>query len=99
MPRDLWQETFSNIEALLTILNIAENRVKQYNTYQKEEDNKFYNNDHILESISTFFYSLASEINKAFQNMEAYQEVHTDFPSHISFNGLLTLSLNLRNNT
>jgi hypothetical protein len=66
MQRDLWLDTFSNIEAMLSILSVPANREKPYQTYQKEEDLKYYSYDHVIESISTFFYSLSAEINKAF---------------------------------
>lgn len=74
MNREMWLETFANIKELLKILKKPENRARQYQTYSKQEDNKFYPSVNILESVSTFFCTIVVELNKAFQGIETQSE-------------------------
>lgn len=74
MNREMWLETFNTIKELLKILKNADNRNKQYQTYTKSEDTKFYPENNIIESVSTFFCTIVVELNKAFQGIETQSE-------------------------
>ncbi|KAL4505966.1 hypothetical protein ABPG72_013727 [Tetrahymena utriculariae] len=74
MSRDMWLETYTNIQELLKILQKPENRTKQYQHYNKQDDNKFYSQQKISESISTFFNTVVTELNKAFYSTETQSE-------------------------
>ncbi|KAL4480377.1 hypothetical protein ABPG74_020893 [Tetrahymena malaccensis] len=74
MSRDMWLETYTNIQALLKLLQKPENRTKQFQHYNKQDDNKFYSSQKINESISTFFNTVVTELNKAFYSTETQSE-------------------------